>query len=53
MSEKDIILCIIVFIKNILVLVCFTFLAIFFEKWWIVFFAIIFWNSVSTKKGDE
>ena len=33
---------------NIFVLVCFTVLAILFNKWWIIFFAILFFSSEKT-----
>jgi len=53
MSKKDVVLAIMVYIKNVIALICFTFLAVIFQKWWIVFFSIIFWSSVSTKRGGD
>lgn len=53
MNEDDVIICIIVTLINIAILACFTVLAIFFGKWWIIFFAIIFWTSVSTKNKED
>ena len=58
--EKEVIdyklkLYLIVAIKNAVIVVCFTILAIVFDKWWIVFFSALFLNSVtnnSTSKGD-
>lgn len=40
-------------IKNAVVIICFTVLAIVFDKWWIVFFSALFLNSVEhkNKKG--
>lgn len=32
-------------IKNIIAIICFTILAIIFNKWWIIFFAIIFMTN--------
>ena len=32
--------------ENIITLICFTVLAVVFEKWWIVFFSILFFNHV-------
>lgn len=32
-------------ISNTIRLICFTFLAVVFDKWWIVFFVILFWTS--------
>lgn len=42
---------IIVCIKNIIVLICFTVLAIVFKKWWIVLFSILLYTTVSI--GDD
>jgi len=53
MSKKDIVLVIMVYIKNVIALICFTFLAVVFQKWWIVLFSILFWSSVSTRKVDD
>lgn len=36
-------------IDNMVVMVCFTVLAIVFGKWWIAIFAILFMNSVRTR----
>lgn len=56
--EKEVIdytlkLNLIVAIKNAVVIICFTVLAIVFNKWWIVFFSALFLNSVEhkNKKG--
>lgn len=40
-------------VKNIVALICFTILAIVFNKWWIIFFSIIFWSSITTKGDDK
>ena len=32
-------------IKNIIAIICFTILAIIFNKWWIIFFVIIFMTN--------
>lgn len=53
MNSNDVIICIIVTLINIAILACFTVLAIFFEKWWIIFLAIIFWTSVSVKNKKD
>lgn len=46
MDEKELIkISIIVGIYNILVIACFTMLSIVFEKWWIIFFSLIFYKS--------
>ena len=39
----------ITFIMNIVVLTCFTILAIVFHKWWVILFALLFMTSVETK----
>ena len=49
--EKEVIdytlkLHLIVAIKNAVAIICFTVLAIVFNKWWIVFFSALFLNSV-------
>ena len=38
-------------IKNVSVLGLFTILAIAFNRWWIVFFSILFWSTV--EKNDK
>lgn len=40
-------------IKNIVALICFTILAIVFNKWWIVFFSLLFWSSIESESGDK
>lgn len=46
MNEKELIkIAIIVGIYNIIVIACFTMLSIAFEKWWIIFFSLIFYKS--------
>ena len=40
-------------VKNIVALICFTILAIVFNKWWIVFFSLLFWTFFKSKSGDE
>lgn len=42
-------------IKNIVILICYTFLAIYFNKWWIVLFGGLFLSSVKMEriKKDE
>ena len=37
-------------VKNIVVLVCFTFLAVHFDTWWIVLFAAFFTSSLQTER---
>lgn len=48
--NKEILLMILV--KNIITLVCFTILAIQFEHWWIVFFSVFFLTTIKTE-GNE
>lgn len=38
-------------ISNTIKLICFTLLAIYFKKWWIVFWVILFWSY--TKKESD
>ena len=53
MSE-DLKFYLICYARNVISLICFTILSIVFHKWWIVFFALIFWCSVEEKdKGDK
>ena len=52
MSEKELryklnLICV---IKNIINIICFTILAIIFNRWWIVFFSVIFTNYVGRDK---
>lgn len=37
-------------VKNIAVLVCFTVLAVYFGKWWIIFFAYFFTTTFQTER---
>lgn len=39
-------------IKNIIAIICFTILSIVFNKWWIIFFSIIFITTFSTKNDN-
>lgn len=39
-------------IKNIIAIICFTILAIIFNKWWIVFFSALFINGIYTKEKE-
>lgn len=38
-------------VKNSVVLLCFTFLAIHFDKWWIILFSVLCLSSLETKSG--
>ena len=55
MKDKDLIkkLAWIAFLRNCISLICFTILAIVFEKWWIVFFALLFCVSFEVNDDDE
>lgn len=50
--KDNIKLFLIVTLKNIATIVCFTILAIVFNKWWIVLFSLLLYSSV-TIKGDD
>ncbi len=39
-------------ISNTIKLICFTLLAIYFKKWWIVFWVILFWSYTEKKESD-
>ena len=39
-------------LKNIIAIICFTILVIVFDKWWIIFFSIIFLTFFESK-GDK
>ena len=56
MSKEDkavIAVCILTSIKNAVAMVCFTVLAIVFNKWWISLFSTLFWSSLKLKSGDN
>ena len=36
-------------IKNIIIVALFIFLAIFFNKWWLSLFSILFWSGIKSK----
>jgi len=40
-------------IKNSIAIVCFTILAIIFQKWWIVFFSALFLSHLETDKQEK
>lgn len=50
-------LCIILVLKNIVSIICFTILAIVFNKWWLIFFSILFLTNFDvtydTKEDEE
>lgn len=57
-NEKDILeynkkINILATIKNCITLICFTILAIVFNKWWIVLFSALFVVSVEKKNGSD
>jgi hypothetical protein len=51
--NEELKLYLICFVRNIICLICFTVLAIIFNKWWIVLFTILFWISVERKEKKE
>lgn len=54
MNEVNIVFCYLVgILQNIVSVVCFTILAIIFNKWWIVFFSLLFLRDISIKATDE
>ena len=54
MNEVNIIFCYLIgILYNIASVVCFIILAIIFNKWWIVFFALLFIRDISIKTTDE
>lgn len=57
-NEKDVLeynkkINILATIKNCITLICFTILAIVFNKWWIVLFSALFVVSVGKKNGSD
>ena len=54
MNEENIISCyLIAILYNIASVVCFTILAIIFNKWWIVFFSLLFVRYISIETTDK
>lgn len=54
MNEVNIIFCYLIgILYNIASVVCFTILAIIFNNWWIVFFALLFLRDISIKTTDK
>lgn len=55
MSEENIItkVVIAIMLKNIAAFICWTALAIYFKKWWIALFSLLFYSWVSKLKKDD
>lgn len=54
MNEENIIFCYLIgILYNIASVVCFTILAIIFNKWWIVFFSLLFVRYISIETTDK
>ena len=54
MNEVNIIFCYLIgILYNIASVVCFTILAIIFNKWWIVFFSLLFIRDISIETTDK
>ena len=55
-EDKNIIIVyILTIIKNIVPMICFTILAIAFNKWWLSLFSALFWSSfkLTSKDSDD
>lgn len=52
MSEK-IKIYIIWALKNVITLICFTILAILFNKWWIVLFSVLFYSTLKLNEEND
>lgn len=54
MNEVNIGFCYLIgILHNIVSVVCFTILAIIFNKWWIVFFSLLFVRDISIETTDK
>lgn len=53
MSKEDIKVVALVIAANAFSLLCFSLLAIEFDKWWISLFSMLVWKSVSYKSKDK
>ena len=51
--NNDLKLYLLCFTRNVISLMCFTILAIVFQKWWIVFFALLFWVIVEREETED
>lgn len=51
--KDEIKLYLILTLKNISILICFTILAIVFKKWWVVLFSALFYSSIKLKEDDD
>lgn len=40
-------------IKNSVVVICFTLLAVRFDKWWIALFALLFPTTIDSKRNEK
>lgn len=52
MTEEEIKAIVVICTKNIIFAICFTILAVVFQKWWISLFSLLFYTTYS-KKGDK
>ena len=46
-------LLIVMWIKNCIVLICFTILAVVFKEWWIVLISLLFWTFYDSDNGGK
>ena len=53
MNKEDIFIYVLCKLQNIAHIICFTILAIVFQKWWIVLFAALFYSTVTWEEDDD
>lgn len=53
MTKEETKVLVYVMLANCVMMGCFTLLAIFFEKWWIVLFSALFWKNVTYKASNK
>lgn len=52
-EDKSVLLAyLMILVQKIIVLGCFTVLAIIFNKWWIIFFSLLFWPSRNVESEE-
>ena len=53
MNKEEAKVMIMIVVKNIISIVCFTILSIIFKMWWLILLSLLFLNNISYKSKDK